>query len=163
MRIEIDLTDEELKALLLQEFGFDERVMEVNDLSYDSWNKTLGLVITNRPPAPAAAVAAPPQGEDVSFAPPAVEPARVRGAYYPKPEEGIDWAKAGPSQLCSCNRYWTYEKLGWVDPEGRLHRKDVCEPPVDEPELQPISDAAALSASRTGEHGTIDADDDIPF
>jgi len=56
---------------------------------------------------------------------------------------------------CSCGTYGVYSSQGWADDNG-LHTREKCPP-------KPISDAAALSASSTGEHGTIDGDDDIPF
>ena len=85
-------------------------------------------------------------------------PPRTNGEFYPP----VDYSKPfGTTQSCYCKRFSITENYGYVH-NDKLHTLNDCEglQPLDEPA---ISSAAALSASSTGEHGTVDGDDDIPF
>lgn len=74
--------------------------------------------------------------------------------YYPQLS---DASMLGEGTMCKCQKFWVYDAHGWIDADGQLHEKGQCESP-------PAVDATAvLSASSTGEHGTVEADDNIPF
>lgn len=78
--------------------------------------------------------------------------------YYPHLPEDSPAILGEGGMLCKCKNYWVYAAYGWLDAYGQLHEKAQCE------SFPAAADAtAALSASSTGEHGTVEADDDIPF
>jgi len=90
-----------------------------------------------------------------SVEPAAEVPPRKPGDFYP-PFNFEKESNFGETVSCKCRKFKVTEVHGWVDSDMTLHTIAECEP-------APINDAAALSASTTGEHGTIDSDDDTVF
>lgn len=86
------------------------------------------------------------------------EPPANHDGWWPEPENDVDVCGTDP---CFCRDFYVSKERDWVYREV-WHRLDACVSigPA------PVSDAAALSASSTGEHGTVESDkfdDDIPF
>lgn len=109
------------------------------------------------PPPPKLWVPDPPfiHTTEVNKEEPPTLPGPDWSGFYPQLPN--DTSMLGEGVVCHCQKYWVYAAHGWLDGIGQLHEKAQCE------SLLAADATAVLSASSTGEHGTVEADDDIPF
>lgn len=85
---------------------------------------------------------------------------RTKNDYFPTWEQKpYDSATDTDGKACKCGVYLVHQGRGWVDEYEQLHQLDECEGH----ETAPVDATAVLSASSTGEHGTVEGDDGIPF
>ena len=146
---EVRLTKEEFEQLLVSNYGTGHpgKSKVTGFLHWDTGKVEFRVELNSEPaPAPAPVSMPAPERETVNWFPPPSDPAA-----------GPDDAADG-FHYCRCISFQVTKKHGWVDNDNLLHTVSECEsPPADAP--------AALSASSTGEHGTVERelDDDIPF